>query len=53
MRVGPRRDRRGYTSYFTNLTLDVHHGFGTSAYDFGFYDQGVWLMSRFKAPFVR
>ena len=42
----------GYTSYFTNLTLDVHHGLGTSAYDFGLYDQGVWLMSRFEAPFV-
>jgi uncharacterized membrane protein len=42
----------GYTSYFTNLTLDVHHGLGTSAYDFGLYDQGVWLMSRFRAPFV-
>ena len=42
----------GYTSYFTNLTLDVHHGLGTSAYDYGLYDQGVWLMSRFRAPFV-
>jgi uncharacterized membrane protein len=41
-----------YTSYYTNLTLDVHHGLGTSAYDFGLYDQGVWLMSRFEAPFV-
>lgn len=41
-----------YTTYFTSLTLDVHHGLGTSAYDFGLYDQGVWLMSRFKAPFV-
>ena len=42
----------GYTSYFTTVTLDVHHGLGTSAYDFGLYDQGVWLMSRFEAPFV-
>jgi uncharacterized membrane protein len=42
----------GYTSYFTKVTLDVHHGLGTSAYDFGLYDQGVWLMSRFRAPFV-
>lgn len=42
----------GYTSYFTNISLDVHHGLGTSAYDFGLYDQGVWLMSRFEAPFV-
>jgi uncharacterized membrane protein len=42
----------GYTSYFTKVTLDVHHGLGTSAYDYGLYDQGVWLMSRFDAPFV-
>lgn len=42
----------GYTSYFTKVTLDVHHGLGTSAYDFGLYDQGIWLMSRFHAPFV-
>lgn len=41
-----------YTAYFTAITLDVHHGTGTSAYDFGLYDQGIWLMSRFKAPFV-
>lgn len=42
----------GYTAYFTSFTLDVHHGLGTSAYDFGLYDQGIWLMSRFDAPFV-
>ncbi len=41
-----------WTWYFTWLSLDVHHGLGTSAYDFGLYDQGVWLMSRFEAPFV-
>ena len=32
-------------------TLD-HYGLGTSAYDFGLYDQGVWLLSQGKAPFV-
>ena len=41
----------GYVWYFTWVTLDYHHGLGTSAYDFGLYDQGTWLMSRFKAPF--
>ena len=41
-----------WTTYFTVVTLDVHHGLGTSAYDYGLYDQGIWLMSRFKAPFV-
>ena len=42
----------GYTSYFTRVTLEVHHGLGTSAYDYGLYDQGIWLMSRFESPFV-
>ncbi|MBA3604729.1 MAG: DUF2079 domain-containing protein [Acidimicrobiia bacterium] len=41
-----------YTTYFTKLSLDIHHGLGTSSYDSGLYDQGIWLMSRFQAPFV-
>jgi uncharacterized membrane protein len=41
-----------HTWYFTRTTLDIHHGLGTSAYDYGLYDQGVWLLSRFEAPFV-
>jgi uncharacterized membrane protein len=41
-----------YTAYFTNRTLDIHHGLGTSSYDSALYDQGMWLMSRFEAPFV-
>jgi uncharacterized membrane protein len=41
-----------WTVYFTRLSIDVHQGLGTSSYDVGLYDQGVWLMSRFKAPFV-
>ena len=41
-----------YVARFTSLTLDIHHGLGTSSYDFGLYDQGVWLLSRFHAPFV-
>jgi uncharacterized membrane protein len=41
-----------WTWYFTSRTLDVHHGMGTSSYDLGLYDQGVWLLSRFRAPFV-
>ena len=31
---------------------DIHRGLGTSAYDIGLYDQGIWLLSRFEAPFV-
>jgi uncharacterized membrane protein len=41
-----------YTAYFTNRTLDIHHGLGTASYDSALYDQGIWLMSRFTAPFV-
>ena len=41
-----------YVWHFTYTSLRVHYGMGSSAYDFGLYDQGVWLMSRFKAPFV-
>ena len=38
--------------YFGIRTANVHHGLGTSAYDFGLYEQGVWLLSRFESPFV-
>lgn len=41
-----------YTWYFTRTTLENHHGLGTASYDFGLYDQGVWLLSRFETPFV-
>jgi len=41
-----------FTWYFTRLSLDMHRGLGTSTFDYGLYDQGVWLLSRFKAPFV-
>ena len=41
-----------WTAYFSWITLQVHHGLGTSSYDLGLYDQGVWLMSRFRSPFV-
>src|SRR5439155_11231432 len=29
-----------------------HDRFGTFSFDLGIYDQGVWLLSRFKDPFV-
>jgi len=41
-----------YTWYFTRLSLDVHRGLGTAGYDFGLYDQGLWLASRFRTPYV-
>lgn len=29
-----------------------HDGFGTLGYDLGIFDQGVWLLSRLKSPFI-
>ena len=40
-----------YTWYFTKRSLDIHHALGTSSYDSALYDQGMWLLSRFEAPF--
>lgn len=42
----------GYSLYFSWLTVGVHRGLGSSAYDFGLYDQGIWLLSRWQSPFV-
>lgn len=41
-----------WCAWATAYTLAVHHGIGTSAYDFGLYDQGMWLLSRGREPFV-
>ena len=40
-----------YVWYFTKRSLDIHHALGTSSYDSALYDQGMWLLSQFKAPF--
>jgi uncharacterized membrane protein len=37
---------------FSYWTIRHHWGYGTQAFDFGIYDQGLWLLSRFKSPFV-
>jgi uncharacterized membrane protein len=37
---------------FSLLILRKHALFGTQAFDLGIFDQGVWLLSRFKTPFV-
>ena len=39
----------GWMSY---LQIDLHNGLGTFAYDVGLYDQGLWLLSEGRAPFV-
>jgi uncharacterized membrane protein len=37
---------------FIALAAMRHDHYGTFGFDLGIYDQGVWLMSRFKDPFV-
>ena len=41
-----------YTVWLAVRTARDHFGLGTSAYDFGLYDQGIWLLANGKAPFV-
>ena len=41
-----------YVLHFGALTSEVHRGYGDSAFDIGLYDQGLWLLSRFHAPFI-
>jgi uncharacterized membrane protein len=41
-----------WTWYFTARSLDIHHALGTSTYDSALYDQGMWLLSRFRTPFI-
>jgi uncharacterized membrane protein len=41
-----------YVLRFGQLSVAVHDGYGTPGYDMGIFDQGVWLLSRFHAPFV-
>jgi len=42
----------GYIWLFSYWTMRNYDGFGITAFDFGIYDQGVWLLSEFKEPFV-
>ena len=41
-----------WTWYFTVRSLNIHHALGTATYDSALYDQGMWSLSRFDAPFV-
>lgn len=41
-----------YALRFSVLSVAVHDGFGTPPYDMALFDQGIWLLSRFHAPFV-
>jgi uncharacterized membrane protein len=41
-----------YVVRFGLLSVQVYDGYASPGYDMGVFDQGVWLLSRFHAPFV-
>jgi len=41
-----------YVAVFGSLTWAQQSNYGTFGFDMGIYDQGIWLLSRFKEPFV-
>jgi uncharacterized membrane protein len=41
-----------WTLTFTMLTWQRQDGFGTFGFDLGIWDQAIWLLSRFKDPFI-
>lgn len=41
-----------YALYFGRLSIGSFEAFYQPAFDLGIYDQGVWLLSRFKTPFI-
>src|SRR6266498_3711439 len=41
-----------FVGIFVAQTWALHRHFGTYGFDVGIYDQGTWLLSRFRAPFV-
>ncbi len=42
----------GWSLVFIALGWERHSHFGTFGFDLGIYDQGIWLLSRFRDPFV-
>jgi uncharacterized membrane protein len=41
-----------YAAHFGVITVDTLRSYQQDAYDMAIADQGIWLMSRFHAPFV-
>jgi uncharacterized membrane protein len=41
-----------FVGIFVAQTWALHRHFGTYGFDVGIYDQGTWLLSRLRAPFV-
>jgi uncharacterized membrane protein len=42
----------GFVATFTWVAWRSHTSFGTFGFDLGIFDQGVWLLSRLRDPFV-
>ena len=42
----------GYAVFYGLWTVRKYHAYHVPAFDMGIFDQGVWLLSRFKEPFV-
>ncbi len=40
-----------YFLFFSMLSIDKHNRFGTSGFDLGIQDQGIWLLSQGKTAF--
>lgn len=41
-----------YIIAFSLITIRNHNNYGTFGFDLGIFDQGIWLLSRFKEPFI-
>ncbi len=41
-----------YAVFYGMWSVRKYHAYNAPAFDMGIFDQGVWLMSRFKEPFV-
>jgi hypothetical protein len=41
-----------YSLYLGSISLQRYAAFQQPGFDLGIFDQGVWLLSRFKSPFV-
>jgi uncharacterized membrane protein len=41
-----------YTFYLSKISIARHNVFGTSGFDLGIFDQGLWLLSQGKTPFI-
>lgn len=41
-----------YIAAFSYLTVRLHNNFQTFGFDLGIFDQGIWLLSRLKDPFI-